>query len=146
MCKFPARLPGAGDAGMAAIKILNLATAFANRKQPNSTWNASAPNEAGEVWPHFQPSFSFSSSATIFTIGSCFARNIEKALIQLGCVVPMLDFKTRPEEWEGGPGDMLNKFTPPNFRSSIQWAADIFDRDGQVRESDCLDFALDLGA
>ena len=131
---------------MGAIRVLDVTTALENRRKPHSKWKLSLPNEAGQVWPDFHPSFSFSPSSTIFTIGSCFARNIEKAMVEWGCYIPMLDFKTRLEEWEGRPGSMLNKSTPPNFRNSIEWTAQIYDRDGKVGESDCLDFAIDVGS
>ena len=131
---------------MGAIRVLDVTTALENRRKPHSKWKLSLPNEAGQVWPDFHPSFSFSPSSTIFTIGSCFARNIEKAMVEWGCYIPMLDFKTRLEEWEGRPGSMLNKYTPPNFRNSIEWTAQIYDRDGKVGESDCLDFAIDVGS
>jgi len=130
---------------MVAIETLGAKAAFENRHKPYSKWQTSLPNSIGEVWPDFQPSFSFPPTATIFTIGSCFARKIEKALAEIGCFIPMLDFKVRPEEWESRPGSMLNKFTPPNFRNSIQWTAEIFDRDGRVQDSDCLGFALEVG-
>lgn len=122
--------------------------AFNTRKtNPTANWVDALPNEGGEVWPSFQSTFSFSSTSTIFTIGSCFARNIEDELGRIGCNVPMLKFRTRPEEWDSNarPSSMLNKFTPPNFRNTVEWAASVFDRDGIVSAVDCIDYALDLG-
>ena len=45
-----------------------------------------------EVWPHVSPNFPISSGASIFTIGSCFARNIEDNLSDLGYNLPTLEF------------------------------------------------------
>lgn len=127
------------------VAELSAARAFANRKTTNASWAASPPDQNGEVWPDFKPSFRFPPNAKVFTIGSCFARNIETALGEIGCRVPMLDFRSRPEEWEGRPASMLNKFTPPNFRDSLGWAASIYDRDGIVTEADCASYALEVG-
>ena len=42
--------------------------------------------------PHLETSFSFNPGATIFTIGSCFARHIEAALLDRGFKVPASGF------------------------------------------------------
>lgn len=77
-----------------------------------------------ECWPVVSPKFKFSPGATVFTVGSCFARNVEEYLARLGFVVPMLDF-TVPESEIGKvrPNGILNKYTPPSVFWELDWAA-----------------------
>ena len=41
--------------------------------------------------PHFAPSFTLTPKESVFTIGSCFARNVESSLERLGFDVPMVE-------------------------------------------------------
>jgi tetratricopeptide (TPR) repeat protein len=108
-------------------------------------WRSVADEFQGDVWPELHPTFSIKPGETIFTIGSCFARNIERHLDSAGCRVPMLDFYLPPEEWSGAPNGAMNKFHPPAFRQSLAWTAAVFDRDGRVSWSDCEPLAFDFG-
>lgn len=127
-------------------QILTLQAAYANRKEPTALWDNIAEQFTGDVWPSLKPSFSITSGETVFTIGSCFARNIEDNLASLGCRVPMLEFHLPPEEWHGRANGALNRFTPPTFRQAIEWTAAIHDRGGVVRwEEDCSPIAFDCG-
>jgi hypothetical protein len=45
-----------------------------------------------ECWPVITPRFKISRNSRVFTIGSCFARNIEYHLAQLGLDVPVHRF------------------------------------------------------
>jgi hypothetical protein len=98
-----------------------------------------------DVWPEVEPSFRLRRGAVVFTIGSCFARNIEEHLHNIGCDVPMLRFRLPPSEWHGPPTSALNKYSPPAFRQVLAWTAAIHDRDGEVAWSDCEAGALDCG-
>ena len=98
-----------------------------------------------ELWPQVSPTFRLRQGETVFTIGSCFARNIETNLAALGCKVPMLDFRLPAEEFDGSPNSAMNRFHPPAFRQCLEWAARIHDRDGQVAWTDCEPLAFDLG-
>ena len=108
-------------------------------------WAAIVDGFRGEVWPEFTPSFHIAPGHTVFTMGSCFARNIETHLAMLGCRVPMMDFDLPPDEWSGNLHGAMNRFHPPAFRQSIEWTARIFDRDGQVLWEDCEAIAFDCG-
>lgn len=116
--------------------------AFANRKRPNAHWADAITDADGNVFPTLHPSFSFTGTETVFTIGSCFARNIEEVLAKAGCHVPMLDFTIPTEEWEHRPAGVLNTFTPPNFKDTLAWTARVFDRGGVVHEQDCKQYML----
>ena len=117
------------------------------RKASNkhARWKDIAGDLDAELWPQVQPSFRIRPGQTVFTIGSCFARNIEGNLKALGCQVPMLDFRLPPHEFDGAPHAAMNRFHPPAFRQCLEWTAAIHDRDGVVTWQDCEPLALDFG-
>jgi thioredoxin-like negative regulator of GroEL len=127
---------------------LSLSFAEARRRKaenPRARWSQVAGDFAGDVWPDLRPSFRLRPGQTVFTIGSCFARNIEQHLATLGCRVPMLELNLPPEETGGAANGALNRFHPPSFRQTLAWAAAIRDRDGRVTWPDCEPLAFDLG-
>lgn len=75
--------------------------------------------------PAFEPRFTFGAGTAVFTIGSCFARNIEEYLARLGLVVPTRDFSVPPEETPGGGRDngILNKYTPYSILNELSFVA-----------------------
>ncbi len=115
--------------GYAAVR-----TAAAN---PNSRFAYAKDDPTSAGWRLAQtapvkvrtaPKFRLSTEDTIFTMGSCFARNVEESLIRLGIRVSLADFDFpveyfhpnygRLDTWIGTPmhGNMirsvLNKYTP----------------------------------
>ena len=108
----------------------------------NARWDSIAGEFAGEVWPALDPSFHIRPGDAVFTIGSCFARNIESQLAALGCEVPMLSLNFPTEEMHGQPRSAMNRFHPPAFRQCLEWTARIFDRDGKVSWGDCEPMAI----
>ena len=65
----------------------------------------------GILFPAIYPRFSLAEARKIFTIGSCFARNIEEKL--KGYDVPTLNFKPPREEYlEGRSNALLNEYNP----------------------------------
>lgn len=75
----------------------------------------------GFAKPEVDPKFSLESVEKVFTIGSCFARNIEEHFHTLGYLVPTLDFKVPPVEWPGRPSGILNKYTPASIYQELEW-------------------------
>lgn len=72
--------------------------------------------------PEIAPSFTLAGDASVFTIGSCFARNIEIALRDRGLRVPTLDLQIPAEELMKGSGlrtGILNKYTPFSMLNEI---------------------------
>jgi tetratricopeptide (TPR) repeat protein len=134
-----ARTPGAGGL------VLDFAEAKRHKTSARSRWRDVAGELEAELYPHVQPTFRLKASDTIFTIGSCFARNIEANLQALGCKVPMLDLRLPAEEFDGQPNAAMNKFHPPAFRQCLEWTARIYDRDGVVNWADCAPLAFDVG-
>ncbi len=75
---------------------------------------------AGLLFPEFTPKRRIDfRGAQVFTIGSCFARNIEQALAPLGCRVPTLDFAVPPEEFRHAPNGLLNEYNPGSTAQRI---------------------------
>src|SRR4051812_36963284 len=88
----------------------------------------------GLLWPKCTPSFGIDPllKPAIFTIGSCFARNIENALAPLGFELPTWQFVTPQHELAGrGPHGMLNEFNPGSISQRILYA--LADRDFDQR-------------
>lgn len=103
----------------------------------NSRWlGRNEPNRLEpECWPVLNPSFQFEPGQKIFTIGSCFARNIESHLSELGYNIPMLSLSEVNENGEFA-NQFLNKYTTPSIYQELKWAYDILQRDNIVSKSD----------
>ncbi|MFN2259920.1 MAG: GSCFA domain-containing protein, partial [Parasphingopyxis sp.] len=71
--------------------------------------------------PAFDVPFRLEPGEAIFTIGSCFARNIEHELAQRGFKIPMRDlFKT--DAFKGLDTEIVNNFGTPSIYNEIAWA------------------------
>ena len=99
-----------------------------------------------ECWPELNPRFDFASGARVFTIGSCFARNVELHLASLGFDIPTRKFLNENRR-DGVPGgdEILNKYTPPSIHQELAWTRRIRERDGIVSAADVEPMLLDLG-
>jgi len=70
-----------------------------------------------------QPGFTFTNKDKIFTIGSCFVREIEKYLYQLGFIIPALTVKIPADERiSKTANDILNKFSVHSMENELRWA------------------------
>ncbi|WP_068112523.1 GSCFA domain-containing protein [Tropicimonas marinistellae] len=75
--------------------------------------------------PQSTPSFTMSRDDTVFTIGSCFARNVESALISAGIEVTSRDFDLGPiGESLGFAGNFFNKYSIHSVNNELRWALD----------------------
>jgi len=73
--------------------------------------------------PMISPSFTLDRSDSIYTIGSCFARNIEEELSAHGFTLPTLEIAAIPEDNATGRANgMLNKFVTGSMRMELEWA------------------------
>jgi tetratricopeptide (TPR) repeat protein len=133
--------PGASGSS----RVLTYAETRSHKSSARSRWRDVAEELDTELWPKLSPSFRLRPSQTVFTIGSCFARNIEANLEALGCKVPMLGLSLPPDEFDGPANAAMNKFHPPAFRQCLEWTARIHDRNGVVRWEDCEPIAFDTG-
>lgn len=81
--------------------------------------------QEGWAFPYIAPRFTVSSESKIFTIGSCFARNIEAELE--GFDLPTTRFAVPKEEWDQRPNGLLNEFNPGTMAQRMKWALDQVD-------------------
>jgi hypothetical protein len=72
--------------------------------------------------PGFETSFTFEPGATIFTIGSCFARHIERALEERGFQVPARRFHIDDDGGAAIDNGMLHNFAVPAIHNEVRWA------------------------
>ena len=64
------------------------------------------------ILPAVTPGFRIPAGSGVFTIGSCFARNVEDALVDRGLVVPTVAFSAPGEEAKGRSNRILNQYNP----------------------------------
>ncbi|MCT8469813.1 GSCFA domain-containing protein [Chromohalobacter canadensis] len=84
----------------------------------------------------FEPSFSIPENSKIFTIGSCFARNIEDRLSSYGHSFPIKGYQATPGEYTGQRGrGILNKFTPLCMLEELLWLTSIKEKNNFERET-----------
>ncbi|WP_272977185.1 GSCFA domain-containing protein [Alteromonas australica] len=77
------------------------------------------------IKPNISNSFSLDTGDKVFTIGSCFARNIEEYLDVLGFNVPTLQFIAPYSESPNRPNGILNKYTPSAIFEELNWAVEV---------------------
>jgi hypothetical protein len=107
---------------------------FMTKTDDYSAWSGAKNRLIPEVWPEFFPSFKIDKNDKIFTIGSCFARNIEDYLANLGYNIPMKSFFVPKEECPNlkRPNGILNKFSPTAIFQEINWCDQIYSEGGNV--------------
>lgn len=86
-----------------------------------SQWNKAIDRLDPNVCPEISPSFKIQPNSKIFTIGSCFARNIEEHLDRLDFSIPMLGFAVPKSEWAFRGNGILNKYTPVSILQTLEW-------------------------
>lgn len=87
------------------------------RKYPNRTDDRYSDDF---LWPNVQPRFRIAPGQTVFTIGSCFARNVEEELANKGMTVPTLDFSAPQDEAPGRPNRVLNQYNPATMLQAVR--------------------------
>jgi hypothetical protein len=128
---------------MAADRPVPARERLRDRSNPNADWSEAEPRLVPQVWPAIQPSFVVPAGGTIFTIGSCFARNIEEHVARLGFRVPTLSFAVPEAERAGGRDNaILNKYTPAAIRQEFAWTRRVLDKGGTVEAADVAELAF----
>jgi hypothetical protein len=88
------------------------------------------------------PKFQIKRSSRVFTIGSCFARNIERALLSQNIDVVTGKFSLPPEAYmaKANPGGALNKYNTHSIESEILSAFDLvnYPNSGLIEADDGL--------
>ncbi len=99
-----------------------------------------------DCWPVIAPSFTIPQGAAIFGMGSCFARNIEYALEELGFQVPGLEFDRRYMAMTGRNGNLARTvYTPTAVLQELTWASNALASDTPLELSDIEHLLLDSG-
>ncbi|MGI9371733.1 MAG: GSCFA domain-containing protein [Hyphomicrobiales bacterium] len=103
--------------------------AVKNLKQsPLSAWpsRADAQNRIEPFCePAFEPGFTLKPGEKIFTIGSCFARNIEKALALRGFDVVTRRMLAEDTSTSMFRANILNNYGVPSILNEFSWALDL---------------------
>jgi hypothetical protein len=84
------------------------------------------------LFPEFRPSFSIENGASVFTIGSCFARNIEETLQPLHYKLPTMAFSAPKSEWGARSNGLLNEYNPGTIAQRIRNALEGVDHSLQT--------------
>lgn len=103
---------------------INGPDAVATRKSnPCATWgDRSAPNRIEPfTTPSFAVPFQMQPGEKIFTVGSCFARNVEAELVRRGFDLPMRKLFQR-DEFIGIEMGAINNFGTPSIYNEFAWA------------------------
>jgi len=89
------------------------------RKYPSKTDSRVRDNI---IFPNISPKFSINIPSKVFTMGSCFARNIEDALDDYDINLPTRSFEVPEEEWLTRANGVLNQYNPGTMYQNIMWA------------------------
>ena len=74
------------------------------------------------ILPSVDPSFYISQASSVFTIGSCFARNVEDSLQSFGISVPTAKFVGKKDEAPGRSNRILNQYNPGTMLQCVRAA------------------------
>ncbi|MEL7344537.1 MAG: GSCFA domain-containing protein, partial [Pseudomonadota bacterium] len=91
-------------------------------KARNYPGAADSRSSGGKIFPSFAPGFEIPKGSSVFTIGSCFARNVERALLGRDIVVPTADYSAPSDEAPGQPNRILNQYNPATMLQCVQAA------------------------
>lgn len=91
----------------------NAFAGWGDRTQPNRVEPIARPD--------FAVPFTIEPGEKIFTVGSCFARNVELELLRRGFNLPMRDLFTQPAFAGLDPG-VVNNFGTPSIYNEFAWA------------------------
>jgi hypothetical protein len=106
------------------LQILSASEAVQTRKtNRHSTWGDRGSSNRVEpiAKPGFDVPFRLEPGQKIFTVGSCFARNVEAELMRRGFQIPLRDFFRRPEA-AGLDFSTVNNFGTPSIYNEFAWA------------------------
>lgn len=148
-------IDGCEAQGSAPLARLSYEEALRNNKAPLASWPRDKESQETRLDPFcvpaIRPTFSIAPDDLIFTIGSCFARNIEQHLIAAGFNVAVSRFeKMCQDEGVEVKSNTLNKFVAQSIVNELRWALEpgaAFPEDSivEVREGRFLDMQLAPG-
>ena len=108
------------------LLVVSASDAFKRVRHKDSRWPRTGEAQAERLiplaQPRFWPSFHINRSEPIFTIGSCFARNIEKQLITEGYKVAAADFEIPLDNrFKADPDALMNRYVVPSICNELLW-------------------------
>jgi tetratricopeptide (TPR) repeat protein len=109
------------------LSILSYEEALRNHEAPHTRWPRDKEAQEARLQPFCQPvirpTFSISPDDLTFTIGSCFARNVEEHLIAAGFNVAVSGFdQICQDEGIEVKSNTLNKFVAQSIVNELRWA------------------------
>ncbi|OAN72278.1 hypothetical protein A8B82_20275 [Sulfitobacter sp. EhC04] len=75
-----------------------------------------------QLLPDVYPGFRIDPSSSVFTIGSCFARNVEDDLLDRGVDVPTAHYSAAQDGVPGRKNRVLNQYNPGTMLQCVQTA------------------------
>jgi hypothetical protein len=108
---------------MPLIEISGADAVSTRKTNPHAVWgNRSHANRVEPVTkPGFAVPFQMSPGEKIFTVGSCFARHVENALIKRGFDLPMRQL-FKKDEFRNVDTSVVNNFGTPSIYNEFSWA------------------------
>ena len=108
------------------LLVLPAQDAFKRVRLSDSRWPRTPEAQAERLMPlaqpRFWPTFHINRSELIFTIGSCFARNIEKQLITEGYRVAAADFEVPLDQrFRADPDALMNRYVITSIANELRW-------------------------
>lgn len=105
-----------------------------------------ARSHDGLLFPEIRPSFKLEPGSKVFTVGSCFARNIEEDLSPY-FDLPTLRFRVPKSEYPNRPNGLLNEYNPACMSQRLLWAANkvdtsSFEKSFYGPDDNCVDLLL----
>ena len=109
------------------LMVLSAAEALKRVRHTDSRWPRTPEAQAERLIPlarpGFWPSFKMNKRELVFTVGSCFARNIEKQLIQEGYNVAASRFEPPANTgFKADPDALLNRYVVWSIGNELKWA------------------------
>lgn len=108
---------------MPLIELSGLEAVESRKKNAFAAWgNRTQPNRVEPIAkPSFDVAFEIEQGEKIFTVGSCFARNVEMELLRRGFDLPMRSL-FRTEAFRGLDPGVVNNFGTPSIYNEFAWA------------------------
>ena len=94
------------------------------KSNPNSRWpkRGTINRLSPMAKPGLSTGFTLPVGGTIFTIGSCFARNVERVLQDRGFKLPAFDVLDQDEDFASVGNRVLNNYGAPSICNELKWA------------------------
>ena len=108
------------------LMVVSASDAFKLVRHKDSRWPRTGEAQAERLiplaQPRFWPSFHINRSEPIFTIGSCFARNIEKQLITEGYKVAASSYDVPLDlRFKADPDALMNRYVISSIANELLW-------------------------